>query len=82
MAITTAGNSGTPLWRKLGPAPRRRRFLRMAPPAFDERLAGAPAGITRLARLADFDFRSVSPRRGPSSIDRCSFCSRIFVRTV
>jgi hypothetical protein len=27
----------------------------MAPPAFDELLAGAPADITRLAKLADFD---------------------------
>ena len=55
MAITAAGNTGTPLWRKLGLAPGRRRFLRMAPPAFDERFASTPAGFARLAGPADFD---------------------------
>ena len=55
MAPSAAGYSGTPLWRKLGLAPGRRLVVRMAPPAFDELLAGAAADITRLAKLADFD---------------------------
>jgi hypothetical protein len=55
MATPAAGYSGTPRWRKLAPAPGRRLLVRMAPPTFDELLAGAPEDITRLARLADFD---------------------------
>jgi hypothetical protein len=55
LAPPAAGYSGTPLWRKLGLAAGRRILIRMAPPAFDELLAGAPPDLTRLACLADFD---------------------------
>jgi len=55
MAKPAAGDSGTPLWRKLGLASGRRLIVRMAPPAFDDLVTGAPADITRLARLAGFD---------------------------
>ena len=55
MAAQAVGYSGTPLWRKLGLAPGRRLVVGMAPPAFDQLLAGAPDDVARLARLADFD---------------------------
>lgn len=55
MPTSSAGYSGTPLWRKLGLAPGRRLLVRAAPPAFDELIAGAPEGVTRVARLAGFD---------------------------
>ena len=55
MANATAGYSGTPLWRKLGLEPGCRFLVRDAPPAFGGLLAGAPADVARLARLADFD---------------------------
>jgi hypothetical protein len=55
MASSAVGYSGTPLWRKLGLAAGQRLVIRMAPPAFDELIADAPADLTRLARLADFD---------------------------
>ena len=55
MATPPAGYSGTPLWRKLGLAAGQRLHIRMAPPAFDDLIAGPPADVPRLARLADFD---------------------------
>ena len=77
MSTSAAGYSGTPLWRKLGLAPGRRLFVRMAPPAFDELLAGAPADVARLARLADFDI-SIQFVTARAELDRSlSFCSRI-----
>lgn len=69
MAITAVGQSGTPLWRKLGHAKGRRRFLRMAPAAFDERFAGTPAGFTRHSRLADFDI-SIGDAAARPELDR------------
>jgi hypothetical protein len=69
MATPPAGYSGTPLWRKLGLAAGRRIFVRMAPPAFDELLAGAPPDHTRLARLADFDI-SIQFVTARSELDR------------
>jgi hypothetical protein len=49
------GYSGKPLWQKLGLAAGQRLLLVAPPPHVDALLAGAPAGITRLARVAEFD---------------------------
>ncbi len=54
MATPAAGCAGAPLWRKLGIAAGRRLDVRMAPPAFDERIA-APASVPSHACLADID---------------------------
>jgi hypothetical protein len=50
-----AGYSGKPVWQKLGLASGQRLLLVTPPPHADDLLAGAPAGITRLARGAQFD---------------------------
>ena len=51
----TAGYSGKALWQKLGLANGLRLLLVTPPAHIDDLLAGAPAGITRLARVAEFD---------------------------
>jgi len=50
-----SGYSGKPVWQKLGLASGQRLLLVAPPPHADEFLAGTPAGITRLARVAPFD---------------------------
>ncbi len=50
-----AGYSGKPLWQKLGLAAGQRLFVVAPPPHVDELLSGAPAGITRLGRIAEFE---------------------------
>lgn len=50
-----AGYSGTPLWRKLGLRSGQRFHVRSPPSDLEALLAGAPAGIERIARLADYD---------------------------
>src|SRR5450432_2319841 len=50
-----AGYSGKQLWQKLGLKEGQRLFVADAPPALPQLLAGAPKGIVRLARLAEFD---------------------------
>jgi len=48
-----------------------------------ETTSAVPRGACRSTRdLRTLTFRSSTTRRGPSSIDRSSFCSRIFSRTV
>ena len=49
------GYSGKPLWQKLGLAGGQRLLLVTPPAHVDELLAGAPAGVMRLARIAEFD---------------------------
>ena len=56
MAVAApAGISGKPLWQKLGLMEGQRLFVADPPEHLSQLLAGAPAGITRLARLAEFD---------------------------
>ena len=51
----TAGYSGKPLWQKLGLTDGQRLYVVAAPPCLPQLLAGAPNGVTRIARLAEFD---------------------------
>jgi hypothetical protein len=55
-AANPAGYSGTPLPQKLGLKAGMRVLFVDAPPQLDRLLAGAPAGLVRLARIAPFDF--------------------------
>jgi hypothetical protein len=50
-----AGYSGKPLWQKLGLASGQRLLLVTPPPRVDDLLDGAPADLTRLTRIAEFD---------------------------
>jgi hypothetical protein len=52
---TPAGYSGTPLWQKFGLKPGQRLLLMDAPSDFDQLLAGAPEGITRVSAVSPFD---------------------------
>jgi hypothetical protein len=49
------GYSGKPLWQKLGLAADQRLLLVTPPPNVDDLLAGTPARVARLARVAEFD---------------------------
>jgi hypothetical protein len=56
MAVAApAGYSGKPLWQKLGLKEGQRLFVADPPEHLSQLLAGAPEGIVRLARLAEFD---------------------------
>jgi len=56
MAVAApAGYSGKPLWQKLGLKEGQRLFVADPQEHLPQLLAGAPEGITRLARLAEFD---------------------------
>ena len=50
-----AGYSGKPLWQKLGLKEGQRLWVVLAPTTLPKLLAGAPKGIVRLARKAEFD---------------------------
>jgi len=50
-----AGYSGKQLWQKLGLKEGQRLFVADAPPALPQLLAGAPKGVVRLARFAEYD---------------------------
>jgi hypothetical protein len=54
-----AGYSGKPLWQKLGLKDGQRLFVVDAPAHLAQLLAGAPAGVTRLVRLGEFDVAMV-----------------------
>ena len=54
-AATPAGYFGKPLWQKLGLKEGQRLFVIDPPEHLPQLLAGAPEGIARLARLAEFD---------------------------
>jgi len=54
-AGATVGYSGKPLWQKLGLKDGQRLYIVEAPPDLPQLLAGAPKGVTRIARLAEFD---------------------------
>jgi hypothetical protein len=55
MPAAAAGYSGKPLWQKLGLAAGQRLLAVAAPPHLNQLLAGAPAGVQRLPRVAQFD---------------------------
>ncbi|HQR10220.1 MAG TPA: DUF3052 domain-containing protein [Casimicrobiaceae bacterium] len=50
-----AGYSGKPLWQKLGLKEGQRLFVLGEPAGLPQLLAGAPPGVRRLTRLAEFD---------------------------
>lgn len=50
-----AGESGSPLWQKLGLKPGQRLLVLDPPKDFEQLLAGAPEGIVRMSRTAPFD---------------------------
>ena len=54
-AAAPAGYSGKPLWQKLGLKEGQRLFVIDPPEHLPQLLAGAPDGVVRLARLAEFD---------------------------
>jgi Protein of unknown function (DUF3052) len=54
-----AGHSGKALWQKLGLKERARLYVADAPAHLPQLLAGAPRGVVRLARLAEFDIALV-----------------------
>lgn len=51
----SVGYSGKPLWQKLGLKEGQRLFVHDGPPGLPQLLAGAPPGVGRLTRLAEFD---------------------------
>jgi hypothetical protein len=56
MAVAApAGYSGKPLWQKLGLKDGQRLVVADPPQQLPQLLAGAPEGMVRLARLAEFD---------------------------
>ena len=54
-ASGNVGYSGKALWQKLGLAAGQRLYVQNPVPQIDALLAGAPAGMVRLPRLAAFD---------------------------
>jgi len=54
-AGAAVGYSGKPLWQKLGLKEGQRLFVADAPTQLPVLLAGAPKGVARLPRLAEFD---------------------------
>ena len=55
MVAAPAGYSGKPLWQKLGLKAGQRLFIADPPADLAQLLSGAPEGIARIARLAEFD---------------------------
>ena len=56
MAVAApAGYSGKPLWQKLGLKAGQRLYVADAPRHLPQLLEGAPNGVRRLPRLAEFD---------------------------
>ena len=52
---SAAGYAGKALWQKLGLKAGQRIYVAAAPPHLPQLLEGAPKGMTRLPRLAEFD---------------------------
>ncbi len=55
MAVASAGDSGKPLWQKLGLKDGTRLYVAHAPATWPRLLAGAPEGVVRLSRLGELD---------------------------